>query len=307
MRLRGIGHRLKGDYDGGVPHPVEKGEKNMAKYTLTSYESVQLELPKPQVPKDLVDAQIKKLLEPLSQYHEIDDDRGVLPGDYLVVTTEGAALDGNPASHFDMKHSIYHVGAGEMPKTFDDELIGMKAGETKDAHARIKMPLAKDGQLADLTMKVEVEKILYIVDPELTDELVREHFAPATTVEEFREGVASQFGLPDMAKSDSRFPDLVLDELAKRLVETPDPADRLPGMPVDALRIMCAIDALADHLNIELTDELITSHMPGDDLEQKQKVRKQLEDQGKADEMLVFAKREAALSWLVNNSKVTYK
>lgn len=279
----------------------------MAKYTLTSYEPVNLELPKPQVPRDLVDSQIKKLLEPLSEYHEIDEERGVLPGDYLVVTTRDAALDGNRASHFDMDHSIYHVGVGEMPKSFDDELIGMKAGDHKDVHARIKMPLAKDGELAALTMGIDVEKILYMVEPELTDELVVEHFAPATTVEEFREGVAKQFGLPDMAKSDSRFPDLVLDELAKRLVETPDPADRLPGMPVDALRITCAIDALADHLDIELTDDLITSHMPGDDLEQKQKVRKQLEEQGKADEMLVFAKREAALSWLVNNSKVTYK
>lgn len=279
----------------------------MANYTLTSYEPVVLELPKPQVPAELVESQIDKLLEPLAQYHEIDDDRGVLPGDFLVVTTEGAALDGNPASHFDMKHSIYHVGAGEMPKSFDDELVGMKAGARKDVHARIKMPLAKDGELADLTMGVEVEKIMYCVNPELTDDLVREHFAPATTVDEFREGVASQFVLPDMAKTDSRFPDLVLDELAKRLVEEPDPADRLPGMPNDALRITCAIDALADHLDIELTDDLITSHMPGDDLEQKQKVREQLESQGKADEMLVFAKREAALSWLVNNSTVTYR
>ena len=183
----------------------------------------------------------------------------------------------------------------------------MKAGMHKDVHVRIKMPLAKDGQLAELTMGVDVEKILYVVNPELTDELVSEHFSPATTVEEFRDGVASQFGLPDMAKSDARFPDLVLDELAKRLVETPDPADRLPGMPVDALRITCAIDALADHLDIELSDDLITSHMPGEDLGQKQKVRAQLEEQGKTDEMLVFAKREAALSWLVNNSSVTYK
>lgn len=278
----------------------------MAKYTLESYDPVYLELPKPQVPDELVDSQIAKLLEPLAEYHEIPDDRGVLPGDFLVVTTEGASLDGNPATHFDMKHSIYHVGAGEMPKSFDDELVGMKAGESKDVHARIKMPLAKEGELASLTMKASVEKILYCVNPELTDELVRERFAPATTVAEFREGVASQFGLPDMAKSDSRFPDLVLDELAKRLVEDPDPADRLPGMPDDALRITCAIDALAAHLDIELTDELITAQMPGDDAEQKQKVRRQLEEQGKSDEMIVFAKREAALSWLVNNSSVKY-
>ena len=268
----------------------------MAKYTLTSYEPVTMEMPKPQVPPALVDQQIEKLMEPMAEYHEIADDRGVLPGDYLVVSTFDPALDGNPATNFLLQHSIYHVGAGEMPKTFDDELIGVRAGDSKDVDAKIKMPLAKEGELASLTMKVMVEKILYCKTPELTDELVREHFAPATTVEEFREGVAKQFGLPDMAKEDPQFPDLVLGELAKRLVEDPDPADRMDGMPDDALRIMCAIDALAAHLDLDLTDA-----------EQREKIFKQLKDQGLEAEGRKFALREAALGWLVNNSRVSFK
>lgn len=279
----------------------------MAKYTLTSYEPVTMEMPKPQVPSALVDQQIEKLMEPMAEYHEIADDRGVLPGDYLVVSTFDPALDGNPATNFLLQHSIYHVGAGEMPKTFDDELIGVRAGDSKDVDAKIKMPLAKEGEFASLTMKVMVEKILYCKTPELTDELVREHFAPATTVEEFREGVAKQFGLPDMAKEDPQFPDLVLGELAKRLVEDPDPADRMDGMPDDALRIMCAIDALAAHLDLDLTDEQVIAQMPGDDAEQREKIFKQLKDQGLEAEGRKFALREAALGWLVNNSRVSFK
>lgn len=279
----------------------------MAKYTLTSYEPVTMEMPKPQVPPALVDQQIEKLMEPMAEYHEIADDRGVLPGDYLVVSTFDPALDGNPATNFLLQHSVYHVGAGEMPKTFDDELIGVRAGDSKDVDAKIKMPLAKEGEFASLTMKVMVEKILYCKTPELTDELVREHFAPATTVEEFREGVAKQFGLPDMAKEDPQFPDLVLGELAKRLVEDPDPADRMDGMPDDALRIMCAIDALAAHLDLDLTDEQVIAQMPGDDAEQREKIFKQLKDQGLEAEGRKFALREAALGWLVNNSRVSFK
>lgn len=278
----------------------------MAKYTLTSYEPVSMVMPKPQVPPALVDQQIEKLMEPMAEYHEIEDDRGVLPGDYLVVTTYDPAIDGNPARNFLLQHSIYHVGAGEMPKSFDDELIGVRAGDTKDVHAKIKLPLAKDGQASALTMQVTVEKILYSKTPKLTDEFVKEHFAPATTVEEFREGVAKQFGLPDMAKEDPQFPDLVLGELAKRLVEEPDPADRMDGMPDDALRIMCAIDALAAHLELELTEEQIIAQMPGDDAEQRAKIYKQLQDQGLEAEGRVFATREAALSWLVNNSRVSF-
>ena len=45
----------------------------------------------------------------------------------------------------------------------------------------------------------------------------------------------------------------------------------------------------------------------GNDAEQREKIRQQLEDQGLGDEARVFARREAALSWLVNNSRVSYK
>lgn len=279
----------------------------MAKYTLTDYDPVEVKLPKPQVPTPLVDAQIEKLLEPFSEFHEVAEERGVLPGDHLVVTTRNAAIDGNPANNFVMQHSVYHVGAGEMPKSFDDELIGVKPGDTKTVSAKIKMPLAQNCEFSELTMEVDVEKILYSVSPELTDEFISENFAPATNMQEFREGVAAQFGLPDMAKDDPNFPDIVLAELAKRLVETPDPADRMEGMPDDALAIMCAIDALADHLEIELTKEQIIAQMPADEPAQREQVYQQLVDQGKADEAAVFARREAALSWLVNNSSVSYE
>lgn len=279
----------------------------MSKYTLSSYEPVHVKLPKPQVPSSLVDAQIEKLMEPFAEFHEVAEDRGVLPGDHIVVTTRDAALDGNPASNFIMQHSVYHVGAGEMPKTFDDELIGVKAGQTRSVNAKIKMPLAKEGDHSSLTMEVDVEKILRSVSPELTDAFITEHFAPATNLEEFRQGVATQFGLPDMAKDDPHFPDIVLAELAKRLVEEPDPADRMEGMPDDALRVMCAIDALADHLDIELDEDQIIAQMPGDDAAQRQQIYQQLIDQDKADEAAVFARREAALSWLVNHSSVSYE
>lgn len=94
----------------------------MKKYTLTSYDPVELDLPKPQVPASLVDAQIEKLLEPMAEYHEIAEERGVAMGDHVVVTTVDARLDGNPASNFVLEHSLYHVGGGEMPRTFDEEL-----------------------------------------------------------------------------------------------------------------------------------------------------------------------------------------
>ena len=78
-------------------------------------------------------------------------------------------------------------------------------------------------------------------------------------------------------------------------------------MPDDALRIMCATDALADHLDVQLDREQVIAQMPDDDPAQREQIYQQLVDQGKEDEAAVFARREAALSWLVNNSSVSYE
>ena len=69
-------------------------------YTLTSYEPVSMKLPKPLVPLELIEQQIEKLMEPFSEYHEVAEDRPCMAGDYIVVATEDARMDGNPAKHF---------------------------------------------------------------------------------------------------------------------------------------------------------------------------------------------------------------
>lgn len=55
------------------------------------------------------------------------------------------------------------------------------------------------------------------------------------------------------------------------------------------------------------TDEQVIAQMPGDDAEQREKIFKQLKDQGLEAEGRKFALREAALGWLVNNSRVSFK
>ena len=125
-------------------------------YTLTSYEPVSMKLPKPPVPPELIEQQIEKLMEPFSEYHEVAEDRPCMAGDYIVVTTEDARMDGNPAKHFILTNSLYHLGAGEMPKAFDDAIIGMREGETRDVKAMIKMPMGKMNGMSLLSMTVTV-------------------------------------------------------------------------------------------------------------------------------------------------------
>ena len=59
-----------------------------------------------------------------------------------------------------------------MPKALDDAIIGMREGVTRDVKAMIKMPMGKMNGMSLLSKTVTVEKMLYMVTPELTDELV---------------------------------------------------------------------------------------------------------------------------------------
>ena len=53
-----------------------------------------------------------------------------------------------------------------MPKAFDDAIVGMRSGETRDVKAMIKMPMGKVGGMSLLSMTVTIGKILYTVKPE---------------------------------------------------------------------------------------------------------------------------------------------
>ena len=71
----------------------------MKKYTLTSYDPVELDLPKPQVPASLVDAQIEKLLEPMADMEITvgEDYAGPVMGDISTRRGRIVGTDSNDA------------------------------------------------------------------------------------------------------------------------------------------------------------------------------------------------------------------
>lgn len=274
-------------------------------YTLTSYEPVEVNLPKPDVPEHLVDDYIARMLEPYANYRPIAEKRAVLWNDYLVVTTTNCSLDGNPAPFFEMEHSLYHVGSGEMPPAFDQEAIGMNPGETKSLVVDVNGAMA--AMPAKLAVTLKVERIVECVLPKLSDEFVAEHFAPSKTIDELKARVSEGFTLPDMDKEQPGYPTIVLNALSQRLVEDVDEADLKEDEEIETLRIMCALDALADHLGIEYADGRLSGYDEGLDLDRLYEACAKFEADGHPDEARTFARREAANAWLMKNSVVRYR
>jgi trigger factor len=129
-----------------------------------------LEVPKreAEVTEEQVSAQLAMLQERLASLQPVED-RAVQTGDFVLMDLAGTR-DGEPIEGAQGKDQMYEVGGGNLIPGFEEELVGVKAGEDKsfdvtfpaDYHAE---ELA--GQPA--TFAVTVKEIKEKVVPDLDD------------------------------------------------------------------------------------------------------------------------------------------
>lgn len=280
----------------------------MSEYTLRSYETPHLKIPKPPIPKSMMNDAVRRKLEPFMEYTASSNpNRTVQENDYILVTIENAVMDGNPAEMFNGKDKLYKLGTGDMPKSFDDALIGKKAGEQISAVMGMESALAANGSMSKITMDATVEEILIAKRPKLTDEFVSKNFPPAKNEEEFMEQVRSEFTLEDPMENEQEFMSRVLTELVGRLQQAPA-SDLVAkyGSSWDA-RIACALNAFADHLDVNLTEEEVIKLLPARSPEGQRAVYQHFVDAGKTDEAYERARQYYTLNWLHDNATLEYE
>lgn len=277
-----------------------------AKYTLTSYEPVVIELKKPEVPPELVERQIKLDLEPYATQSDCPPERELMMEDTAYITVTDALIDGEPAKNLNLNNVLMHIGSGIMPEAFDEQVCGMKAGETRAIAVSAAVPGAPASASMKITMTATVNRIVEFDYPELTDAFVEAHFEPLKTVGQFRKAVENQFTIPDMPKNDPRFLHMILRKLAERLETLPSSTQLKPKQTLEDLEEACAIGALADHMNLELTEEEAVAQLPGNTPEERRQSQESFIEHGIPDEMYNYARRCLAMKWLIDNSRITY-
>lgn len=101
--------------------------------------------------------------------------------------------DGHDIESLKSEGRLYVVGSGLLPEAFDNEIMGMKRGETKQfkldnpgADSTLTASLA--GKTATITFDVEIVAVKRKVTPKVTDEWVKETLG-FENVEELRERI----------------------------------------------------------------------------------------------------------------------
>ncbi len=258
------------------------------KAELSSYEPVYLHAPAPEVTKEAIDAQIAKEMNRFATYEEAQGP--ACEGECLQVNLSTMA-NGAPAMELSGDGVAIVVDRSLVPAGFVDGVIGMNVGEHREFSFD---NLESTGEVVHYQVAVDLVDKRRRNVPELTDEFVRTRLSQDDkTVEEFRARVAAWLGSKGSEAATARREEMVDEEVGSRLLAAiPDAlveraaADMTQAMRQNAeaqnmtleqfaqangmdsqqlgmqvmmqaresLRQGLALDALFDHLGMELDD-----------------------------------------------------
>ncbi len=169
--------------------PVAEGEFELADCVeLGKYQGLTLEKPSVEITEEDVDSYIRSFME---QETVTDPDAQAREGDTVNIafegTRDGEAFEGGSSDSYDLV-----LGSGRMIPGFEEGIIGMKIGETKDLNLTFPEDYQEESlQGAHVVFSVAVNSIRRA--PEPTDAWVEEYTeGEYTTVEEYRISVREQ-------------------------------------------------------------------------------------------------------------------
>lgn len=219
---------------------------------LGNYDGLELVVAEPEVTDEYLDGYIEYLLMSNPSYKEVTD-RSVQSGDLVNIDFEGkrdgVAFDGGTSQGYDLA-----IGSGSFIPGFEDGVIGMGIGETKDLDLNFPDPYKPNPDLsgAPVVFTVTLNSIKEPVEAELTDEYVAGlNLAGCETVEGYRNYLYE--GLLEQAEA--VYEDEKLDAALTAAQESSvfeEPPAGMVGRLKDML--MSNANAYAEYSNLEIGD-----------------------------------------------------
>lgn len=300
---------------------------------LTSYDPVEIEMPPAEVTEGEIDAQIEMLMG----YHATfkDAEHAVEEGNYVTVDIENV----KGAEALAGEGRMVVAGSGNVPAAVDETLIGMNADETKEVTWTPDVEGAEEAGV-----KVTVKSIREREVPELTDEFAKESFG-FDDIAAMRDAVKTELDadktskLPgikenravaklaerlDLEKVDEDYEQSVFNELGQNFLQslsgrgmTLDAWLKMSNMSTDAFladlhhqaddvaRESLALDALARHLEIEVSDEDVDTEFANSGVQDVEATKAAFLADGRMPAVRDSIRRSKAVDWLVDNAQVT--
>jgi trigger factor len=170
-----------------------------------------------------MDAQLKMLQKNLAQQKTLEENRPAQEGDFVLVDYEGFK-DGKPFAETQKTENFtLKIGDGPILKEFDEQLIGMSTGETRE----VKVHFPEDyfnNKVANLeiTFNVKLNGIREVVLPEIDDEFAKD-LGKYETLGQLKEEISSNLLKGYEKRSDQEVQEQIFTALLEKInFEVPD-------------------------------------------------------------------------------------
>lgn len=311
--------------------------------SLSSYEPVKIDMPPEEATDSEVEEQIEQLRDHYHTFRDIEDaDHAAEMGDYVrtkMTVTQNS--DGRLVAGIRDVKRLVGLGAGTMPASFDEKLIGAKAGDDLEFDFEAK---AEDGTSefgdGDLHAQVHVEGFRTLVLPELDDAFAAK--LGASDVDDLRKQIRANISMQKAQELPKLKVDRAIDAAIERLEgDVPDYFVDFVRQDVgrefmqslqdqgvnlqqwmlqnsvdgDAMKVEvaaeaerraaidCALEAVFAHNGQEITDADIDALFEGE--QDAQATRASWEEAHRMADLRKMARRAKAAEWLADTAEVT--
>jgi trigger factor len=175
-----------------------------------------------QASEEEIDRQIEMLKKHLAEYRKVEEDRPAAQDDYVVIDYEGFK-DGEPFEETEKtENQNLKIGQAMITEDFDQAVIGMKPGETKEF--TISFPQDHNNpNLAglEITYRVLLKEIREEVLPEADDEMAKQ-LGEFETMEQLREEIRKNLQEGYDKRANQELQEQIFEKLLTEEFEVPE-------------------------------------------------------------------------------------
>ncbi len=166
-----------------------------------------------------IEKQIKSMQEKGSRIEVKDENAAVENGDIAVIDFKGF-IDGTPFEGGEGKDFSLEIGSGSFIDNFEEQLIGVKKGESKEVNVHFPEEYGNEELNSKAAMfEVTVNEIKVKELPELDDEFAKE-VSEFDTLEELKADIKNKITEANNLRAEREFEDKVIDAVCDNVVLT---------------------------------------------------------------------------------------
>ncbi len=317
------------------------------KYSLTSYDPVEVEVRRYTVPEEAIDKQLAQIAEINTGYKTLEDDGSPIEMGQFIQIDMHTTKDGREVRGLCGEGRLLELNYGFMPKGFIDNIVGMTVGQTKtfDFEGPREGTIDEDDtEIYTCTLTVTERKRQMV--PEITDAWVEVNMPDAGTLEglreKIREGLEEQNNQQtqqeisqavdfELSKRfEGKIPDEIYETAGKSVYQTMVANLRQQGKTIDDIMqeegvtqdqinmqvMLQARDIIRQGLSLDKLFEVKIGELSDQDIDEafkaiapgrEEEAKEQFHESGRDYAIKEVAKRLAAHRWLVENAIITYR